>query len=371
MRTTAIIILAAALSLTANAQKVTFSSDGIEAGVRHHLGLDADADIMQSQTDTITAIDLSGLGITDLRDIVYLPNVRTLDLSDNDITNVGPLNVLDSLRELNLRENALESINLLAFSNAERMTVDVTANYIDDFSYLFDCIKCQYTFIGMSRQKVKDAPYLDVYQLYADVTDDGQPIVWYRGFTNMTDTPFMKCDGAQSAANIDGHLNSMAVPGSPTATAAVVLSCGEQTDTTYVVPPRIIELEGRTTITLATDLPDSYHIGSVYVRHGTVEIDGATMTYTVADDDDDIVQFSYYEGDRLRGISKFYILPKVLLGDVNIDRSVTVADVMLVVRKVLGEANLSISQRAADVNGDGGITVADIMGIVNIILGGH
>ena len=90
--------------------------------MRLHLGLDTDADIPQSRTDTITAIDLSGLSITDLRDIVYLPNVRTLDLSDNGITSVGPLNVLDSLRELSLRGNALESINLLAFSNAEKMT---------------------------------------------------------------------------------------------------------------------------------------------------------------------------------------------------------------------------------------------------------
>ena len=125
MKRISIIILTAALSIAAYAQKVTFSSEGIEAGVRFHLGLDGSADIQQSQTDTITAIDLSGLGITDLRDIVYLPNVKVLDLSDNNITNVGPLNVLDSLRELNLSKNKLESINLLAFTNAEKMMVDV------------------------------------------------------------------------------------------------------------------------------------------------------------------------------------------------------------------------------------------------------
>ena len=126
MRKIAITILAAVLTVAAQAQKVTFTSEGIEAGVRHHLGLDANADILQSRADTITAIDLSGLGITDLSDIVYLPNVRTLDLSDNNITNVGPLNVLDSLSELNLKKNALESINLLAFSNSYKMMVDVT-----------------------------------------------------------------------------------------------------------------------------------------------------------------------------------------------------------------------------------------------------
>lgn len=369
MRRIAIIILATA-ALTAEAQKVTFSSPGIEVGVRHHLGLDRNADILQSQTDTITAIDLSGLGITDLRDIVYLPNVKTLDLSDNDITNVGPLNVLDSLRELNLRENALESINLLAFSNAERMTVDVTANYIGDFSYLFDCIKCQFTFIGMSRQMVKDAPYLDVCQLYVDVKDDGQPIVWYRGFTNMSEQPFMTCGGTQRAATIDGRLNSMAVPGAPTATTAVVLACGEQTDTTYVVPSQYIEPNGQTTITLNTGLPERYDIGSVYARNGTVEIEGTTMTYTAANEDaNDIVQFSYYESGRLRGISRYYINPKLIMGDVNTDRLVSVADVMVTVGHVLGKEPQIFHKRAADINGDGQITVADIMGIVNILLG--
>lgn len=83
-----------------------------------HLGLDENMDIIQSRTDTITVIDLSGLGITSLSDIVYLPNVEVLDLSDNDITDVGPLNALSSLRDLNLKGNELESINLLAFSSS-------------------------------------------------------------------------------------------------------------------------------------------------------------------------------------------------------------------------------------------------------------
>lgn len=371
MRKTAIIIMAVAATLAVQAQKVTFSSEGIEAGVRYHLGLDANADIMQSQTDTITAIDLSGLGITSLRDIVYLPNVKVLDLSDNEITDVGPLNVLDSLRELNLRENALESINLLAFSNADKMMVDVTANYIEDFSYLFDCIKCQFTLIGMSRQMVKDAPYLDVYQLYADVDDSGQPIVWYRGFTNMESPPYIRCGDTQTAAIIDGHLNSVKVPGTPTATTAVVLSCGEQTDTTYVVPPAYIELEGQTTLTLATGLPESYTIGAVYAAHGTVTVEGTTMTYTVTEEDDDIVQFSYFERSQLRGIARYYIQPRLLIGDANADREITVTDVTVAVKKVLDNDNTSINLRAADVNGDGVITVADVMGIVDIILGGH
>ena len=367
MRRISIIILAF-IAIMARAQKVTFNSEGIEAGVRNHLGLDANADILQSQTDTITAIDLSGLGITDLRDIVYLPNLKTLDLSDNEITNVGPLNVLDSLRDLSLRENNLESVNLLAFSNAEKMMVDVTANYIGDFSYLFDCIKCQFTLIGMGRQKVKDAPYFDVCQLYADVDDEGQPIVWYRGFTNMTETPFMTCGDAQTAATIDGHLNSMTVPGSPTAATAVVLACGELTDTTYVVPPQYIDPDGEAALTLATGLPEGYTIGSAYAKYGMVEVDGTTMTYTITEENDDIVQFSYYERGQLRGISRFYIQSRMLLGDANNDKVVNVTDVMLIVNNILGRALPVFNRKNADVNKDNHISVADVMSVVKIVL---
>ena len=56
----------------AEAQNVTFVSPGFETGVRMHLQLADDAAVPQSRTDTITAIDLSGLEISDVSDI-HLP----------------------------------------------------------------------------------------------------------------------------------------------------------------------------------------------------------------------------------------------------------------------------------------------------------
>ncbi|MBR5062493.1 MAG: hypothetical protein IKX24_10205 [Prevotella sp.] len=368
MRKIAITILAAVLMLTAQAQKVTFNSPGIEAGVRHHLGLDANADIPQSRTDTITAIDLSGLGITDLRDIVYLPNVRTLDLSGNEITNVGPLNVLDSLCELNLKKNALESINLLAFSNADKMMVDVTANYIEDFSYLFDCIKCQFTLIGMNRQQKKDIPYLDVYQLYADVKDNGQPVIWYRGFTNMQETPVMVCGDARADATIDGHLNSIAIPGTPTGTTAVVLSCGALSDTTYIVPPANFVVKAGETITIETGLPDDYCVLYAYANYGNVEIDGNAIRYTTDNDVEDTIHFCYCLGETLKGFSRFY-LNMVLLGDVNMDGMTDISDVVAMVSYILGSEPSVFNRTAADLNKDSRIDISDLVRILNLILG--
>lgn len=366
MRKTAIIILATA-AIAAQAQKVTFTSEGIEAGVRHHLCLDGNVDIMQSQTDTITAIDLSGLSITDLRDIVYLPNVRTLDLSDNNITNVGPLNVLDSLSELNLKENALESINLLAFSNSDKMMVDVTANYIEDFSYLFDCIKCQFTLIGMNRQKVKDAPYLDVYQLYAEVKDMGQPVIWYRGFTNMQETPVMVCGDTRADASIDGHLNCIAISHKPTGTTAVVLSCGNQSDTTYIVPSTNFVVGAGETITIETGLPDDYYVFSAYADYGNVEIDGNVIRYITNNKVEDIIHFCYYQSETLKGFSRFY-LNKVLKGDVNMDGTTNISDVVTIVNYILGSEPNVFNRTAADLNNDDIINIIDVVRLLNLIL---
>lgn len=62
----------------------------------------------------------------------------------------------------------------------------------------------------------------------------------------------------------------------------------------------------------------------------------------------------------------------VLLGDVNKDGDITIADVTALVNIILGKANGPkplYNHDAADVNGDGGITIADVTALVNIILG--
>ena len=149
------IVSIAVLMLTAmvvNAQKVTFYSQEFENGVRYHIGLGESDNVLQTHTDTITTLNLSGLGITDIRDAVYLTAVTKLDLSYNSITDVSPLLTLSSLRELNLSNNKLEDINILAFVEAESMEVDVSNNYISDFSYFYTPGLCDFTFMGMGLQ---------------------------------------------------------------------------------------------------------------------------------------------------------------------------------------------------------------------------
>ncbi len=63
----------------------------------------------------------------------------------------------------------------------------------------------------------------------------------------------------------------------------------------------------------------------------------------------------------------------ILLGDVNLDGEVTIADVTELVNIILGKASSRTSQGGenapvADVNGDGLITIADVTALVNLIL---
>lgn len=357
------------------AQNVTFYSEEFKLGVTRHLGLDVDADVTQTLTDTITSIDLSGLGIRDLRDAVYLPNVKTLNLSSNGISNVLPLMSLDSLKVLNLANNDLESINPLVFSTSEWMNVDVSFNYINDFSFFFSPTQCQFTISGMDFQQDKNAPYFDVYQLFVDINAEGKPEVFYRGYTNMEAAANILCGEAQTAATMDGDTRSAVVPGSPTAAAMVVLTNGERADTTWVVPPTEYELEASATLTIATGLPEDYTIASVYSKNGIeATVDGVNISYTAPEDlDTDTLYISYYEGSRLRGFTEFYIVNpnaiSTLLGDANNDRRVNIADITAVINKISGRQPTRFIQQNVDFNNDGKITEIDITPLINIILG--
>ena len=65
----------------------------------------------------------------------------------------------------------------------------------------------------------------------------------------------------------------------------------------------------------------------------------------------------------------YYRIPKTtLLGDVNGDGEVTIADVTALVIILLGKDTAAYNLEAADVNEDGGVTIADVVALVKMIL---
>lgn len=350
-------------AFVAQAQKVTFYSPEFENGVRNHIGLGETDDVLQSQTDTITTLDLSGLGITDIRDAVYLTAVSKLNLSYNNITDISSLLSLVSLHELNLSNNQLENIDILAFTQSEQMEVDVTNNYISDFSIFYASNPCDFTFMGMGLQLEKNAPYFDVYQFYADISRSGRPVISYRGYTNMAAT--INVAGVQEPVPLDGDIHQQEMPGGVTEAVEVILTNGEKSVNTYVVPHASFSVDAGQTVVLPTGLPDDYTLTSAYASKGTASIVGNTIAYTAPDTKSpDILRFAYYQGSTLKGFSRYYI--NGILGDANGDGEVNISDAVAIANYVLGNAFEGFFFNAAHVNNDGKVTISDAVGVVNM-----
>ena len=60
---------------------------------------------------------------------------------------------------------------------------------------------------------------------------------------------------------------------------------------------------------------------------------------------------------------------ELMMGDVNGDRRITIADVTMLVNIILGKTEGGFDARVADMNGDGVVTIADVTALVNLILG--
>lgn len=349
------------------AQQISFASKPFELGVKVHLGLDSAAVVTQAQTDTITEIDLSGLDIKDIRDVVYLPNVKSLNLSYNGITDISPVVSLDSLHFLDLRANLLENIDMLTYASSDSMVVNVAFNYIMDFGRMLLPSRCKFSFIGRFAQIDLNAPFLDVYMLLAGF-DGNRQCVYYRALSNQAVT--LLWGSRTSNANADGEMRSLSVPSSVKTTTKVYLTDGIHNDSTWVVPAQRFKTAGGQTITIPTGLPENYTLGYVDVSHGTASVsEQKVVTYTTpAVAVPDTISFPYYEGSRLRGRVRFYVncSPE---GDINQDGQVDVSDVNIAIDIVLGKQSNDTYDGRADLNGDGQVDVADVSALIDLVLG--
>ena len=92
---------------------VVFRDDGLEAAVREALSL-ADTDpISPDVVATLTTLDASRRGISDLRGIEYAMRLETLNLRNNEIEDVLPLAELTGLTRLVLDGNSVENGDVL------------------------------------------------------------------------------------------------------------------------------------------------------------------------------------------------------------------------------------------------------------------
>lgn len=374
MKKLAIISCLVIAALAMQAQKVNFYSSEFANGVRQHLELDSTSQVLQSRMDTITSINLSGLGIKDIRDVVYLPSVKYLDLSYNKLTDISPLLALDSLRYVDLSYNHLENINVLALSCADSMEVDVTNNYLTDFCYFFTPTVCAFNLVGMYLQLDRSTLYMEASYLYCDLNERGQAVVVYRGYTNAEEAANIGCNGKHVGAVLDGAGHTVNVPGWPSAPSMVTLNVGELGDTTWVLPPTSQRIAAGAHVEIETGLPENYRIGMANALYGEVTVDSTTLSYDApADLEMDTIYVSYYEGWQLRGFTEYRMINGAIVvsGDVDGNGKVNIDDVTALIDYLLSgnvsEANLA----NADCYADGKVNIDDLTSLINYLLSGH
>lgn len=291
-------------ALQSAAQEVTFFSAEVEAGVRQHLRIAESAAISMAQLDTITQLDLSHRGISDVRDMPLMPNLRMLDLSDNQLDDLQPLALLDSLEWLDLRFNNLKGINQLFYTGAKKLTINVGFNHIRDFSLFWTLSLCNFTLEGTGLQLGENEPFFDVFHFFADV-ENQVPMVCYHGLTNIEKEAALECGTLHQVAAMDGDSYKINLTDSPGTTTMATLSNGEYGDTTWVVPPAILDIRANQQVSFDTQLPEGYEIKYANALMGTVTVEGITLSYQApTTESNDTVYFSYYEGSRLKGFSQ-------------------------------------------------------------------
>ena len=98
---------------TPAAPAAAFTEPEVEAAVREALGI-PDAPLTRDDLASVTRLDLSGIGLSNLGDLRQLTGLERLYLNDNAISDLSPLSGLASLRVLNLEYNDISDLGPLA-----------------------------------------------------------------------------------------------------------------------------------------------------------------------------------------------------------------------------------------------------------------
>lgn len=348
-------------------QRVAFYEPAIEQQVKHHLGLKDEAALSQTQLDTITVLDLSHLGISDVRDLIHFSSLATLNLRGNLLEDVGCLYRLPALSQLDLSSNQLEEISLLSFSAADEMTVDVSWNHISDFTAFADVTSCCFTIEGIGYQQPKQDFFYSVNDLYITADKSGLPQVNYCIYSDKGGKASLTIDGIKTVSiPADESYGAVAVGVMPDHITPVIVAYDDvRPDTTYIVPPSDRLIGASETRTFRLGLPQGYKITSIYAPTGsyTAEDDSFTFTTDEAFTETDVrIAYSHYSD--LRGYTTVHLV-KGLLGDANCDGKVDDKDIFTLLELLMGRTPATCSRMASDLNGDGRISVADITSLVN------
>ena len=291
------------------AQEINFYSPELDSGVRAHFNIDEFESITEEMTDTTTVLNLHGLGITDIRDLVYFPSLETLNLSNNGIRDISPLLELRNLRYLNIHSNFLEAIDMLALSESLQMTVILSSNYIKDFYAIMHSPQCLFSIIGMNLQYPNNYEVRNFYTDYDLSTSNGIITSDFWGL-HARDTFLIENNGSQyqvfpdmiQQTNVNGATNFI-----------YLTTEGQAMDSTLFIPPTTLKTKNESVLLVPSFEGEEYAVLSAETFHSDVEIrnDSVFLTKSKSVQTDTVkVAFGHLHSSgisQLRGYAYFVI----------------------------------------------------------------
>jgi Leucine-rich repeat (LRR) protein len=198
-------------SSIAYSQNYLFADTLIQYSTAVHVNLPYSSQVPQSAVDTITSLDCSGLGITDISDLAGFSMLKSVNLSYNKIEDVTILASLPNLRTINLSNNRLASIDVMAFPESDTLSLDVSNNFIDDFTLFSDNSVALFNIIGQNTQKSSFVETIYNSLTLNPIANNCQKFnITYSIWSNNPDTTFIHFgDSLKTAINVDGYTNSL------------------------------------------------------------------------------------------------------------------------------------------------------------------
>ena len=360
-------------------QNITFYSADFERGVKDYLQIDSSAVVTVEMADLITSLDLSGRGIADIRDIINFQNVSRLDLSGNYLSDISDLVNLSYLIDLDISNNILQNIDLLNFTSSTNMFVNVSLNYITDFSMLRQNTQCLFTLVGTTLQRDLNETILSIGTFYSDVDKNGNATITYSAMTNQDYPVMLNVQNISEQINADNSLYDYFLPNSINKVEQTTITMGEQSDTTYIVPLLHKNVTKGHSITIPLGLPEDYDVRVYYnTIQEAVELQGNNIVYTATDSfDGDTIYYEFRKEGQIKGYSRIYLQESTTrIDEINTNNLIIYPNLVSSICNVIvpdelrqGEVSLAIVTTLGQVvhqeNIQDKLTVLDVSGLAN------
>ncbi len=139
--------------LSATAQAVAIPDANLRASIETALGKAPGDPISQGDMATLTELNASESGISDLTGLEYATNLSTLNLYNNSVSDISALASLTNLTELSLSSNSVSDISALA-GLANLTELNLYNNSVSDISALASLTNL--TVLGLGDNSVSD-----------------------------------------------------------------------------------------------------------------------------------------------------------------------------------------------------------------------